>query len=583
MNNVASKDLEVLQKLWLDAWPQALAAWSKFTRLKSPTLCLSLNEARNEGLTDSFAMIRLVDQTVVINLEEIVQFHLEDLPVEVLAHEIGHHVFAPANLNDHTRMIARIRRALPTIEHQAPMVSNLYTDLLINDRLQRSANLRLGEIYRRLGGNGSKGAVWALYTRMYEILWKLERGSLGGGKTDDRMEGDAWLGARVIRSYSREWLNGSGRFATLLLPYLLEDQKSAEILKRFFDTKDAAAGGDPSGLVDVDSEELNGAVHPSEDPDLSEEEGLKETPKEGSNSRPTDVLQNLPPGGQSREPYEYGEILRAAGIQLSDHDLAVRYYRERALPYLIPFPSKHVPESKDPLMEGLEPWDIGHPLDDADWIQTVLQAPKVIPGMTTVQRVWGTNEGSNPETIPLDLDLYVDCSGSMPNPQQHTSYPALAGAILCLSALRVGARIHVVLWSGKDQVTQSNGFVRNEEEILKVLTGYYGDGTTFPIPVLRKTYQDWPSKARPVHLLMISDDGITTMFDSDEQGNSGWKVSENALRQAGGGGTFVLNYHGKNQILDRAQNEQGWKIYRISKWEELIDFAQEFSKLQWTL
>ena len=31
---------------------------------------------------------------------------------------------------------------------------------------------------------------------------------------------------------------------------------------------------------------------------------------------------------------------------------------------------------------------------------------------------------------PVDLDLYVDSSGSMPDPQQQVSYPALAGAIV---------------------------------------------------------------------------------------------------------------------------------------------------------
>ena len=37
----------------------------------------------------------------------------EQFPVEVLAHEIGHHVLAPATLTDHGRMIARMRWALP--------------------------------------------------------------------------------------------------------------------------------------------------------------------------------------------------------------------------------------------------------------------------------------------------------------------------------------------------------------------------------------------------------------------------------------------------------------------------------------
>lgn len=572
MDNRTLQELEALKAKWLEAWPKALEAWSKFTRLRLPTLCLTTGQAKEEGLTSSFAMIRLEDQAVVVNMPEAVAFHLQDYAVEVLAHEIGHHVLAPATLTDHARMIARMRRSLPTAEHEASMVSNLYTDLLINDRLQRSAGLRMADIYKKIAGDTPGGAVWRLYVRIYEILWSLERGSLGSGPKEDRMDGDAWLGARIIRSYARNWIDGAGRFAALLLPHLLEDQQSRQILERLHDTRNAGAGGIPSGLVEEDPDEKNGAIHPSMDPDLTGEGG------EAEEARPVDVGQNQPSGHQAREPFEYGEILRAAGVKLTDHDIAVRYYRERASQYLFPFPSVHAPESKEPLMEGVEPWDIGHPIDAADWMQSVMQAPRVIPGVTTVQRVFGTTEGKLAERIPLDLDLYVDCSGSMPNPQHQTSYPALAGAILCLSGLRAGARIHATLWSGKHQVTQTKGFVRDEQEILRVLTGYYGDGTAFPIPVLRATYESWPPGARPAHLLMISDDGITTMFEKDEKGNSGWDVSATALSRAGGGGTFVLNLFGDNAIIQRAQKDQGWQLYRITKWEELVDFAREFSR-----
>src|SRR6185436_16490679 len=170
-----------------------------------------------------------------------------------------------------------------------------------------------------------------------------------------------------------------------------------------------------------------------------------------SGMRPEEVPRNMPARGQAREPFQFGEILRAAGLTISDSEAAVRYYRERARPYLIPFPSREIPESTDPLPEGLEPWDIGDALDAADWFPSVLQSPRIVPGMTTVQRVWGTTEGREPKLEPLDLDLYVDSSGSMPNPQHITSYPALAGAILCLSALRAGARVQATLWSGTNQ------------------------------------------------------------------------------------------------------------------------------------
>ena len=218
-------------------------------------------------------------------------------------------------------------------------------------------------------------------------------------------------------------------------------------------------------------------------------------------------------------------------------------------------------------------------------------SPCIIPGVTTVQRVWGTTEGRLPQRRPFDLDLYVDSSGSMVNPQHLVSYPALAGAILCLSALRAGARVKATLWSDKRQVTSTAGFIRNEEQILRVLTGYYGGGTAFPLHVLRDTYAPRKEHDRPVHILVISDDGVSTMFDPDEQGNSGWDLAAMALRKAGGGGTLVLNlppdwerlkgYDNAFHSIRRARDEQGWEVFRVAEWDDLVDFARRFSRTRY--
>lgn len=589
-----TSDLERLERRWLAAWEPALGAWSRFTRLRPPQLCLSEEEAQGEGLSGSFAMIRLVDQRVVVSLPTVVECRLEDYGVEILAHEIGHHVLAPANLTDHARAIARMRWALPTVESQAPRVANLYTDLLINDRLERSAGLRIGDVYRVLAKEATNagaggGALWAVYMRLYEILWSLQRGILGG-RTDDRMEGDAWLGARLIRSYATDWVAGAGRFAALLLPYLLDDQQSQRLLERLFDTRDAALGGEIAGLSDADPEELEGAIHPAADPSLS---GVE--PGEGEPREPAGAANiHRPLLGQARQPFEYGEILRASGMRLDDHEVAVRYYRERALPYLVPFPSRLMPESSEPLPEGLEPWDLGHPLDAVDWLESVSISPHVIPGMTTVKRHYGTTEGSAEDRRPLDLDLYVDSSGSMVNPQRQLSFPALAGAIVCLSALRAGAKVQATLWSGKHEFSGTDGFVRDEQAVLRVLTGYFGGGTAFPIHRLRDTFAGRRPEEGPAHILVVSDDGVSTLFDFDERHISGWEVSRMALERAGGGGTLVLQlpenweartgggWYGRAfEAIRRARDDEGWLVHAVRSWEELIAFARHFSELRY--
>lgn len=586
-----------LQDRWLAAWPTALAAWSRYVQLHSPLLCVSSVKAASEGLEGSFAMIRLSDQSVVVDLEQVAAKHLEEYAVEVLAHEIGHHVYAPATLADHARMLARMRKALPTLEAQAPYVANLYTDLMINDRLQRVANLRMHEVYRRLKpAEGKTPNGWRVYLRIYELLWSLEPGALGsGGRLPDHMEGDAWLGARLVRHYANDMLAGAGGFASLLLPYLVEDGGGA-LPNDWHDTRDAGKGGEVDGLTEADPDE-GGARHPSQDPALGEDtvdpapEPARATVEAGT--APDDKTRAEPARGQARQPYEYGELLRAAGLVLDDHEVAVRYYKERAQPHLIRFPSRPSPRSFDTLPEGLEPWDFGHPIDAADWIQSVMQSPRIVPGLTTVQRVYGESEDTQRRPTPLDLDIYVDSSGSMPNPQRLVSYLTLAGAILCYSALRAGARVQATLWSGKHQVMSTQGFVRDPLPLMQVLTGFYGGGTQFPIPTLRDTYLPRTPTSPAAHILVISDDGVSTMFDRDEENNSGWEIARMALARARGGGTLLLNLMenweefaqaGANRswinesatAIVRARNE-GWNVHRVSAWEDLVTFARAFS------
>jgi hypothetical protein len=578
-----------LQALWTAAWPQALAHWSRFTKLTEPRWCFSTEDEQREGLTGSFAMIRLVDQAVVVSLSQVKSRKLERFAVEICAHEIGHHVYCPAHLNDHGRMLARIRRALPSRETEAPLVANLYADLLINDRLQRSAGLDMAGVYLALGKSDSS-KVWRLYMRMYEILWRLPKGDLGGALKDARSESDAVLGARLIRHYSREWLDGSGRFAALMLPYLLEEatERGKQVLRGWADTQAAGQGAEaPGGLAEISDEEANGAIHPALDPALS---GIDEVGEEGSahgsgtapnDTPPSDEAAQKKSEGQYREPFEYGALLRSLGMDLTDHEVAARYYRERALPHLVRFPTRDSPRSADPLPEGLDSWDIGQPLDQADWLESVFRAPQIIPGFTTVQRAWGVTEGENPERRPLDLDLYVDCSGSMPNPQHSTSFITLTGAIIALSALRAGARVQATLWSGAGQFETTGGFVADWKPILRILTGYLGGGTAFPIHLLRDTYPpNRPAKARPTHILVLSDEGVDTMFAQDERGNSGWDVARASLQRAGGGGTLALNLFGEWTqwpTLVQASNE-GWAIYPVKSWEELVAFARDFSR-----
>jgi hypothetical protein len=577
-------DLQSLKENWEARWQDALALWSRFTKLREPRWCFNVAEEKIEGLDDSFAMIRLNDHAVVVSLRQILSNKLQDFPLEIMGHEIGHHVYCPADLSDQGKMLARMRRALPSKEKHAPFISNLYADLLINDRLQRSMGLKMDAVYKVLKTD-TTDKLWMLYMRIYENLWNLPKGSIAPGNITPELDLDAQLGARVIRSYAKDWLKGAGRFAALCLNYLIESDGTVtqKIFKGWSDMRNTGASVAPDGLVEIDEDEFEGAIHPMYDDELSGVSGVDGEDTQGKNGSIAPNAQNIGSQGQCREPFEFGEILKGLGINLSAHEVAIRYYRERAVPNLIKFPAREIPETKEPLVEGLDIWDIGGSIEEVDWIESALVSPQVIPGVTTVQRTYGTASGSLPEREPVDLDLYVDCSGSMPNPQYSTSFLTLAGTIISLSALRAGSRVKATLWSGKNDYQTTGEFNRDEHAIMKILTGYIGGETAFPIHLLRDNFQNRKLNDRPVHVLVISDDGVDTMFDLDEKGHSGWDVAKMALENGRGGGTLVLNLWSDWQSYPKLvqAKEQGWDVHRVQTWIQLVEFARAFSRAKY--
>lgn len=577
-------DLEALREAWTAEWPAALAAWSRYTRLSDPRWCTTEREEKAEHLFGSFAMIRFEDHAVVISLRQVLKLGLGDCGPQIMAHEIGHHVLCPGDLTDHARMLARVRRGLPTRELRAPLVANLYSDLLINDRLQRVTGLDLAEVYRRLAaGSDPATPLWLLYMRIYEILWSLERGTLARGKVETKVEGDAQLGARLVRVYAADWLRGSGRFAVLLLPYLLEepDERLTVILSSLSDTKDAGVGGEPAGIADLDDDEEETPPHPVDDPAVTgfdePGEGARPGLDEGAGSGDT------VPRRRYREPPEFGEILKSAGVTLDDGEIAVRYYRERALPHLVPLPVRRLPQASEPLPEGLETWEAGQPLEDVDWLESVVRSPHVVPGVTTLRRTYGESPGVEPERRPLDLYIGIDCSGSMVDPRRQVSYPVLAGAILALSALRGGGRVMAVLSGDPGPHSATEGFVRDERAVLKVLTGYLGTGYAFGIHHLATAFPAGERPPRQAHIVVVTDHDIFAMLgERRNKGREGWEIARAALETARGGGTFVLHMPGdwaKDQI-GRLRSE-GWDVHLVRSWEDVVAFARALARERW--
>lgn len=578
-----------LKHFWANAWPVAMSIWNPYVTLREPTWCDTQKSALAEGLSGSFAMIRLSDHRIVIDLASVKKHGVEDFALQILAHEIGHHVLVPANRHDNAGLFRRMRLALAGIESRVPMVANLYADLLINDTLQRTMNLDMAAVYMRLKQISSDSSpLFNWYMRTYEYLWNLPRGAVSAGKQSAQIDADASLAASLIRSYSRRWLDGAGRYAMLAYPYVLEEadyNKARNELARHLDAEKSGEGSEISGgmaelddsildeIVDPRSEALDNAASEAE---KNQSENSKSEKKPSAFNQPS-KLGGTGPGQRYLEPGVYIDMMRQVDPSADENKLINRYYRDIAAPHLVPFPVDESSPLAELLPEGTDQWEPGDPIEELDWFETAVASPVIIPGLTTRSRVYSPDTDSPSREEPYDLYVGIDCSGSMNNPRLRFSWPICAGTIVSLSALRAGASVMSCLSGEPGSFLETKGFTRSETEVMTVLTSYLGTGYAYGIPRLLSPYLQ--KLKRKTHLLIVSDDDIFSMLQAKSPtGGPNYNIAEAAIKIAGGGGTFVLHSRPQWHAADVEKlKKMGWAVHFVTDEKEMLAFARAFA------
>lgn len=572
------------------AWPEALAAFSPYTRLQPPIYCHTVADEKREGLSESFAMIRIRDDRIVIGLRQVAALELTGHARAILAHEVGHYVHAPGTLLLHTRLHDRIRRMLPRpLAAHAGLVANLYTDLLLNDRLQREARFDVAAVYRALR-RPDASPLFTLYTRVYERLWALPTGRLGPAPSP-AIEADAELAARIVRVFRDRWMDGAPSFALLVAPYLEDLPTDGSAVPPWLDTAGASIGDRvPDGLLEDDFDP-DGVLHPAIDgaiTDLPGDDGdgdERDGEGEGAMRRGPRGRAKRGDGRPDarkvvRGPMEWLDVLSAVGVRRDRKELVARYYRELAVRHVIPFPAQRIERAGDPLPEGIEPWEAGAGLERIDWFESLVRSPVPIPGVSIVSRTFGVAEGGEPDRRVPDLYVGIDCSGSMGNPAVTLQHCVVAGVVLTLSALRAGARVMACLsgeWHGQGEYTQTPAFTRDEDALLGVLTDYLGTGASFGLDRLVATFANKPPRTRPVHVLVVSDSDLFGEIAGTEHG---WELAKSAVQAAGGGGTAVLRLASStgNEPHLESLRAAGLEPHIVTTEPDLVAFARAFSR-----
>ncbi|WP_456786533.1 hypothetical protein [Cellulomonas sp. P5_C5] len=560
--------LAELQERWRATWPTALATWGRTSRLHAPVL-----HTDPCGMP-SWAWYSLDDVEVHVDLTVVRERHVEDHALAVLAHEIGHHLLAPVDLASHVRIAARVQIGLVDLDHLVGLVSNLWCDLLINDRLQRQLGVDRAALSAAVGPPDPDDVLMLLVLRTNEILWGLSRGTLVGESLtpDDQ----ALLCARLVRAYARDPVGGAAGFATLVRSTIPVEQLRAQ-RPRDVVACGGPAGGDGSVPFGVATDPTLGApaIHPSRDPRVVGAGLVEETTPDPAPGVAT---------GNALMPGALHAVLQALGSATTAEEVAVAWYRENAARHLVPFPSRPRPRRSDELLAGLEPWEVGDDLSTVDWTGTMTASPVVVPGMTTVRRAYLDDPEESVEVRPVDLDLYLDSSGSMPDPRRTRAPIALAGAILALSALRAGARVQATTWSGPGEVAGTGGFTRDADAVLRAVVAYFGGSTAFPLDLLRRTHLGdpatgaEPTRRGPTHIAVISDDGISTMFQ--QYGQPADPTAGEALRAADGGGTLALQVAAESaeRFADMAD---GYAVHSVVTEDDLMTFVRRMAVSTW--
>ncbi|MEI7055798.1 hypothetical protein WBG06_08280 [Nocardioides sp. CCNWLW239] len=583
-----------------EAWEEALDLWG--VDLHDPVV----HTRSDQG---SFAWFGFPPE-VNIDPGELARHGGEGHLTSVFAHEIGHHVLAPSTRVDSLKIRQQMARVIDLYDrhHRLDLAAasgfcaNLWSDMIINDRVMQLQRARIGSdetpdmvlLTRALAAptltKGPRGAedneLWWVVQRAYELLWRLPEGDLAWPEPPTRWkteytrqlsnarrrvkEGrrltspaarrheeaqrkrevveleydprasldpahDATTVADVVRTLAADPVSGAVPWAMVMAPYLLlgftgsgchEDSPGAPTAAELAD-----AIGDPRLQTPL--------VHP-EDAGVTLADGTGVAAADGSGqalglARTLDLLAGADP-----------DAVMAA------------WYEAEARPHVAPLVQRGLAPAGPAIPGPLDEWELGHDLADLDWPATLTTGAAFVPGVSTRRRTFIPDE-PEPDHEPVLLDLYLDSSGSMTQPQRGSA-AIIAGTILSLSVLRGGGRVRVTSWSSAGQVAGESVYTRDRVEIMRQLTTFFGGGTTFPLDLLRARY---PGSRRPTdgqrHLVVLSDAGLDTFLG---RGQEEYADVAAAVRRVIDTGSLMIIGRWRGQARDQAER-LGYEIAEI--------------------
>jgi|GEM_PF-6588842 len=495
-----------------DCWEQAKRPWG-FVQLRRPVIYWE-PEAARQAMGAQLAFFNFAEKNTLVNYPALAARGVGDYLVELLSHEIGHHMAIPADPPSDALLLHAAYLGLGLYElpedsealgrgHQEALFwVNLFADVLVNTVLYR-AGLRMVPFYRKLTmGEGSP--LWRLYLRTLELLWDLSPGTLATAVTP-RIEQDARRLEQIFRHMrgKRDWPQGLALFVKVCHPYWPEDTAPWAPLLDYWGRANYRRGGRPGEEAGQGGDRRPGVRGPMPQ---REEPSRRRTLDKREMRQEEQALGGLAEHIDS--PADYRRLLRGLGFAATEQ-AEVCYYRDLARKFAVRLPYVERNEGEDH-PEALARWEPEDPPEELDLVATLTTSGLILPAVTTLRRENITAAVAGRGRRAPWLVLALDASGSMPNPRRKRSFAVLASFILVEAALGAGVPVAAVVFSGD---YQSTSFTVDQDTLAALLVRYPGQDTYFPAAEVLRLCRD--AKA-PAYLCVISDAALHNVGEALE-------------------------------------------------------------------
>ncbi len=465
-----------------DHWDAARAHWARSLQLGRPVVEL-------EG--PAIARIDLRDRQVFVSAAHVAGHGLETCLEAILAHEVGHHVKFPRSLGTLARMRILEKQLIP-LEHFSAL--NLFTDLLINEHLgRRGLQTQLGRVYGSADHTAQTPATFLFTLAIYEELWQLPPASLVGPEGHEKLHGiydgyraEAHLVAQDLYRLGPNVFTQLIFYLSVLSRYLIQE---VEENQHDHGGHSCQCAGEP------DADDWASALTPG----ALEDEAIERAAREGWLA--PDQIRRLRDKSLGARAAGLPGNLDGTGDQVTE--IMANWYRRQAERYLLrPPPQRRLGEAIVPTTH--EAWEPGDPIGTIDWGATLRErGPRFGAARPVRRETVADHEGLEVELWQPRSEIYLDVSGSMPDPREAENAMTLAAIILALGTLRAGGAARALLYS--HTYTKSWRWCRSLRELSGFMLKYVGGGTEFPFDVLSESVEACRDK-QPIRLVLTDRD-----------------------------------------------------------------------------